>query len=83
MLNHAESRSVGELIIKILVNETTNALEQRKKFFKSILDKLSANSEIFIMSNLSAYVCEIIEKAATNLKGNNKINEFNDVFFSL
>lgn len=35
------------------------------------------------MSNLSAYVCEIIEKAATNLKGNNKINEFNDVFFSL
>jgi hypothetical protein len=28
-------------------------------------------------------VSEIIEKAATNLKGNNKINEFNEVFFSL
>lgn len=35
------------------------------------------------MSNLSAYVSEIIEKVATNLKGNNKITEFNDVFFSL
>lgn len=35
------------------------------------------------MSNLSAYVSEIIEKVALNLKGNNKITEFNDVFFSL
>jgi hypothetical protein len=35
------------------------------------------------MSNLSAYVCEIIEKIAANLKGNNKIVEFNNVFFSL
>jgi hypothetical protein len=35
------------------------------------------------MSNLSAYVSEIIEKVAANLKGNNKITEFNDVFFSL
>jgi hypothetical protein len=35
------------------------------------------------MSNISAYICEIIEKIATNLKGNNKINEFNTVFFSL
>jgi hypothetical protein len=38
---------------------------------------------IQIMSNLSAYVCEIIEKIAANLKGNNKIVEFNNVFFSL
>lgn len=35
------------------------------------------------MSNLSAYVSEIIEKVAANLKGNNKITEFNEVFFSL
>ena len=35
------------------------------------------------MSNLSAYVTEIIEKVAANLKSNNKIIEFNDVFFSL
>lgn len=35
------------------------------------------------MSNLSSYVSEIIEKVAANLKGSNKITEFNDVFFSL
>lgn len=26
-----------------------------------------------VMSNISSYVCEIIEKIASNLKGNNKI----------
>jgi len=26
-----------------------------------------------IMSNLSAYVCEVIEKIAANVKGNNKV----------
>mgnify|MGYP003405932684 CR=1 FL=1 len=26
-----------------------------------------------VMSNVSAYVCEIIEKIAANLKGNSKI----------
>lgn len=35
------------------------------------------------MSNLSAYVVEVIEKAATNLKGQNRIAEFADIFFSL
>lgn len=32
---------------------------------------------------MSAYVCEVIEKVAGNLKGNNKIPEFNTAFFSL
>lgn len=40
-------------------------------------------SGIEIISNISAYICEIIEKIATNLKGNNKISEFNETFFSL
>jgi len=35
------------------------------------------------MSNISNYICEIIEKIAANLKGNNRIIEFNNVFFSL
>lgn len=43
MLRHAESRSVGELIVKILVNETTICLDQRKAFFKAILGKLSSS----------------------------------------
>jgi hypothetical protein len=36
-----------------------------------------------IMSNISAYVVEIIEKAAGNLKSLTKISEFADLFFSL
>lgn len=35
------------------------------------------------MSNLSTYVTEVIEKAATNLKSATKIVEFADLFFSL
>lgn len=35
------------------------------------------------MSNLSAYVCEIVEKIAANLKSNNRIPELNSTFFSL
>jgi hypothetical protein len=35
------------------------------------------------MSNLSAYACEVIEKVAANLKGNNKVAEFSTTFFSL
>ena len=36
-----------------------------------------------VISNLSAYACEVIEKIAANLKSNNKILEFNNTFFSL
>ena len=36
-----------------------------------------------MMSNLSTYVVEVIEKVAANLKGTNKVSEFNDAFFSL
>jgi hypothetical protein len=35
------------------------------------------------MSNISSYVCEIIEKVATNLKGPSRITDFSTVFFSL
>lgn len=32
---------------------------------------------------MSAYVCEIVEKVATNLKSNNRIPDLNTAFFSL
>ena len=35
------------------------------------------------MSNLSSYVCEVIEKIAANLKGSNKVPELQEAFFSL
>jgi hypothetical protein len=48
VLNHAESRSVGELIIKMLTNETTLCLEMRRDFFKAILKRMSVSSEIYV-----------------------------------
>ena len=83
LLNHCESRSVGELITKILTHESTTCLEQRTAFFKLMLNRLSESAEIYVMSNLSTYVVEVIEKVAANLKGTNRIGEFNDAFFSL
>lgn len=83
VLNHAESRSVGDLIVKVLTHETTICLEKRREFFRAVLERLSAPAEVEVLSNLSAYVCEVIEKVAGNLKGNNKIPEFNTAFFSL
>lgn len=38
-----------------------------------MLKKISEYSEIHVMSNVSTYVSEIIEKIATNLKSPNKI----------
>jgi len=34
ILNHAESRSVGELIVKILTHESVHSLELRQNFYK-------------------------------------------------
>ena len=48
----------------------------------SISDRGTKDS-IQIISNLSSYICETIEKIAANLKGNSKIPEFNTTFFSL
>ena len=34
IINHAESRSVGEFIVKVLTHESTIMLEERRTFFK-------------------------------------------------
>lgn len=34
IINHAESRSVGELIGKVLTHESTHFLDLRREFFK-------------------------------------------------
>ena len=73
LLDHSESRSVGELIVKMLTHESTQSLEERTTFFKLVLEKLSSELEIYLMSNLSTYVCEVIEKIAANLKSTNRI----------
>ena len=44
VLDHCESRSAGELIIKVLTHESTLSLAERTAFFKMVLDLLSLPS---------------------------------------
>lgn len=46
MLNHAESRSVGDLLVKIVANDSTLFLEERGAMFGSMLRRMSAPSEV-------------------------------------
>ena len=57
VINHAESRSVGEFIVKILTHESTLLLEQRRLFFKELLNRTSVVVDVSIISNLSSYIC--------------------------
>ena len=49
IINHAESRSIGELIVKVLTHESTLMLEQRREFFKELLNRSSVPSEIEVL----------------------------------
>jgi hypothetical protein len=44
VLNHSESRSVGELIVRTLTYESQTCLPERKSFFQAMLGRLSDNS---------------------------------------
>ncbi len=44
--------------------------------------KLGEDAEVFVLSNLSACVCETIEKCITQLKSANPIKEFSIMFFN-
>lgn len=52
LLNHIESRSVGELITKILTHESTDLLEERKAAFEKALARLSKNNEVYVFLSL-------------------------------
>lgn len=48
LINHIESRSVGDLVVKLLTNESSDFIEERKAAFQQILDKVSKNSEVYV-----------------------------------
>ena len=70
ILSHIESRSVSELVVKLMTHESVDFLEARKNSFEVMLEKASKPSEVYAISNLSATICEIIEKVSAALKSN-------------
>lgn len=50
LLNHIESRSVGELVVKLLTQESSELTEQRKVAFEQMLERMSQNSEVFVIN---------------------------------
>lgn len=83
LLKHIESRSVGELVVKLLTHESLELLEQRKVAFEQMLEKMSKNDEIFVISNLSTPICETIEKVAASVKTANENSiELSHIFFT-
>jgi hypothetical protein len=48
IINHAESRSVGEFVVKLLTHESTLMLEQRREFFKELLNRTSITSDVSV-----------------------------------
>ena len=44
ILDHAESRSVGDFLVKVLANESNLYLERRGQMFRSMLKRLSTTS---------------------------------------
>ena len=49
MIDHAESRSVGEFITKVITHESTIMLEERRNFFKELLNRTSVTSDIPVL----------------------------------
>lgn len=69
--------------MKLLTNESSDFIEERKAAFQQILDKVSKNSEVYVISNLSTSICEIIEKVAANVKsGNESSIELSQIYFT-
>ncbi len=48
ILNHAESRSVGDFIVKILIVESTLCIEKRSELFKELLVRLSKGDDVHV-----------------------------------
>jgi hypothetical protein len=43
-------------------------MDQRKVAFELMLERMSQNSEVYVISNLSTPICETIEKVASSVK---------------
>lgn len=48
ILSHIESRSVGEFIMKIMTQESTELIPEREEALNKILAKLTKNEEVYV-----------------------------------
>lgn len=73
--NHIESKSVGDLVTKMLVWENADFIEERKTLYDHLIHLMSTVKEshvnlllIQVISNLAYTISEIIEKSSTYIK---------------
>lgn len=66
--SQVESKSVGDLITKILIWENAGFVEERKQLYNHLIDLMSQVKESHVISNLAYTLSEIIEKSSTYIK---------------
>lgn len=68
ILDHVESRSIAEVVIKFLTIDSLSFLPERQQLIEEILGRVSKNSNPGSMGNLSLVLCEVIEKYSSTVK---------------
>lgn len=48
ILHHIESRSVTELVVKILTHDSADCLDERKIAFERMLERASTSTEVYV-----------------------------------
>lgn len=57
ILQHIESRSVGELVVKLITFESMENKEVKQAAFEKMIEKISKPEEVYILSNLALAIC--------------------------
>lgn len=75
ILDHADSRSIAEVVIKFLTIDSMSFLVERQELIEDILQRLSRNTNVNVrlrlmqlMGNLSMILCEVIDKYSSTIK---------------
>lgn len=68
ILDHADSRSIAEIVIKFLTIDSMSFLTERQELIEDILTRLSKNTNVNLMGNLSLILCEVIDKYSSTIK---------------
>ncbi len=74
--NHIESKSVGDLILKVLIYESVEFVKERQVFYDYLIRLMSELKDSHVISNLAYTIHEIIEKTSVYIKS--KVNITNN-----
>lgn len=77
LLKHIASRSIAELVSKILTLDTCSFLEEREELLSELLKLLSQpwGDDINSPVNVSYILCDVIEKSGSGVKTNQGAKE--------